>query len=219
MDLNNTIGSIATRIDHTLLKPDATKAQMNQLCAEAIEHAFASVCVPPYFVSHCKQQLANTEVQVCTVVGFPFGFSSLFAKIEAIKRALSDGADEIDAVVNIAAVKDENWSYVRNEIQSFTRATHLKGKLIKLIIEASLFSDEHLEKLCEICHSEQIDFVKTSTGHNGGATVEMITKLRKMLHSDVKIKASGGISTAEKAQQLIEAGSDRIGSSKSIQLI
>ncbi len=219
MDFENKTGSIANKIDHTLLKPDATKDQMNQLCAEAIEHGFRAVCVPPYFVPYCKQQLAGTEVKICTVVGFPFGFSSSFAKVEAIKRALSDGADEIDAVINIAAVKDENWNYVRNEIQSFTRATHLKGKLLKLIVEASMLDKEHLQKICEFSNTEQIDYVKTSTGHSGGATPEMISELRKMLLPNIKIKASGGIDSAEKAQQLLAAGADRIGSSKSIQLI
>jgi len=219
MDLNNTIGSIANKIDHTLLKPDSTKEEMDKLCDEAVEHGFASVCIPPYFVSHCKQNLTDTEVKVCTVVGFPLGFSSSFAKVEAIKRAISDGADEIDAVINIAAVKDGNWNYVRNEIQSFTRATHLKAKLIKLIIEASMFDKEQLQKICEICNAEGIDYVKTSTGYNGSASPEMIKELRSMLDKEVKIKASGGIDTAQKALDLLAVGADRIGASKSIQLI
>jgi deoxyribose-phosphate aldolase len=219
MDFENTIGSISNKIDHTLLKPDATKEEMNQLCAEAVEHGFASVCVPPYFVPHCKQQLIDSEVKICTVVGFPLGFSSSFAKVEAIKRALSDGADEIDAVVNIAAVKDANWNYVRNEIQSFTRATHLKAKMIKLIIEASMMTADQIKHICEICNAEQIDFVKTSTGFNGSATPTMIQELRSLLDKNIKIKASGGIDSPEKAKNLLSAGADRLGASKSLLLI
>jgi len=219
MSLENTIGSISNKIDHTLLKPDATKEEMNQLCAEAIEYGFVSVCVPPYFVQHCKQQLSQSEVKICTVVGFPLGFSSSFAKVEAIKRALSDGADEIDAVVNIAAVKDNNWNYVRNEIQSFTRATHLKGKLIKLIVEASMMTQEQLKRICEICNTEQIDYVKTSTGFNGSATPDMIKELRHLLDKTIKIKASGGIDSPEKAKNLLSAGADRLGASKSLLLL
>lgn len=219
MDFENTTSSIANKIDHTLLKPDATKEEMNTLCAQAKEYGFASVCVPPYFVPHCKSLLIDTEINICTVVGFPLGFSSSFGKVEAIKRALNDGADEVDAVINIAAVKDENWSYVRNEIQSFTRATDIKGKLLKLIIEASLFSEDHLKKICDLANTEQLEYIKTSTGYNGAATPEMVSQLKKMLMPEIKIKASGGIDTKEKAYQLIAAGAVRLGSSKSLQLI
>ncbi len=219
MENENEAASIAGIIDHTILKLDATKEEMNAQCAEAKEHGFAAVCVPPYFVAHCKNELENTSVKVCTVVGFPLGISSSFAKVEAIKRAISDGADEIDAVVNLAAVKDKNWSYVRNEVQSFTRATHIKGKLLKIIVEASIVEEENLAKLCELINAEEVDFVKTSTGYNGGATPEMVSKLRKMLSAEIKIKASGGIDSAEKALELIKAGADRIGSSKSLQLL
>lgn len=215
----NTNGSIANKIDHTLLRSDATRAEMDQLCAEALEYGFATVCVPPYFVAHCQQKLAGSTVKVCTVVGFPLGFSSSFAKVEAIKRALSDGTDEIDAVINITAVMDGNWNYIRNEIQSFTRATHLKAKLIKLIVEAAMLNKEQLQRICEICNTEQIDYVKTSTGYHGSATPEIVKQLREMLDNNIKIKASGGIDTPEKANKLLAAGADRIGASKSLQLI
>ena len=219
MNFENTTGSIANIIDHTLLKLDTTKEEMNALCEEAKTYGFASVCVPPYFVAHCKNQLKETTIKVCTVVGFPLGISSSFAKAEAIKRAISDGADEIDAVVNLAALKENNWSYLRNEVQSFTRATHLKGRLLKIIVEASIVDPADLAKLCELINAEEVDFVKTSTGYHGGATPEMVKNLRKMLNDEVKIKASGGIDTKEKAIELIKAGADRIGASKSLDLL
>ncbi len=219
MDFENTTGSIANLIDHTLLKTDTTREEMSRLCAEAKEYGFASVCIPPYFVAHCKSQLEDSTVKICTVVGFPLGFDSSFAKVEAIKRALSDGADEIDAVVNIAAIKDENWSYVRNEVQSFARATHIKGKIIKLILETSLLEKEELVKLCDLLNQEELDFVKTSTGFDGGASTEIVAELRKLLKPEIKIKASGGIDTAEKAKQLVKAGANRIGTSNALELI
>lgn len=219
MDFENTDGSIANLIDHTLLKPDTTKEEMNTLCAEAKEFGFAAVCVPPYFVAHCKGQLEDSAVKICTVVGFPLGFDSSFAKVEAIKRAISDGADEIDAVVNIAAIKDENWSYVRNEVQSFTRATHLKGKLLKLIFETSLLEKDQLAKLCDLVNQEEVDFVKTSTGFNGGASADIVSQLREKLNPEIKIKASGGIDSTEKALELLKVGADRIGTSRALQLI
>ena len=219
MDFEDTAGSIANIIDHTLLKPDTTKEEMTKLCDEAKEYGFASVCVPPYFVAHCKSQLADSAVKICTVVGFPLGFDSSFAKVEAIKRAISDGADEIDAVVNIAAVKDKNWSYVRNEVQSFTRATHLKGKLLKLIFETALLEKDDLEKLCDLVNQEEVDFVKTSTGFNGGASKETVSQLRELLSPQIKIKASGGIDSTDKAMQLVKAGANRIGTSKALELI
>jgi len=219
MNSEKPIKSIANIIDHTLLKPNTTKDEINKLCAEAIEYGFASVCVTPYFVSHCQNVLLDSQVKVCTVVGFPLGISSSFAKVEAIKRAVSDGADEVDAVINIAAVKDNNWNYVRNEIQSFTRATHLKGKLIKLIVEATMFDAEQLKKICDLANTEEIDFIKTCTGFNGSATPEMVAKLKGMLIPEIKIKASGGIKTKLQAQALIEAGASRLGSSNGILLL
>ena len=219
MDFETNKGSIASIIDHTLLKADAVKEEMDKLCKEANEHGFASICIPPYYVAHCKNQLKDSPVNISTVVGFPLGFSSSFAKVEAIKRALSDGADEIDAVVNIAAVKDENWSFVRNEIQSFSRATHLKGKLIKIILEPSYYGKDQLAKLCDLINAEDVDFVKTCTGYNGEATPEMVSQLRALIKPEIKIKASGGIDTKEKAIAFIKLGATRLGTSNGLNLI
>ena len=213
------MSGLAGLIDHTLLKSNINKQQIENLCADAIENEFAAVCIPPYYVSNAATMLKDSNVKVATVIGFPMGYATVFAKVEEIKRAIQDGADEIDAVLNISAVKDGSWNYVTNEIQSFTRAAHLKGKILKLIIEAAVLTDEQIQKVCEIANTEKVDFVKTSTGYNGGATAEMVSQLKKYLNDSIKIKASGGIRTKAQAISLIDAGAQRIGTSASIDII
>jgi len=213
------MSGLAGLIDHTLLKSNIDKQQIENLCADAIENEFAAVCIPPYYVSNAASLLRDSNVKVATVIGFPMGYATLFAKVEEIKRAIQDGADEIDAVLNISAVKDGSWNYVTNEIQSFTRAAHLKGKILKLIIEAAVLTDEQVKKVCEIANTEKVDFVKTSTGYNGGATTEMVSQLKKYLNDSIKIKASGGIRTKAQAISLIDAGAQRIGTSASKDII
>ena len=217
---NRTLMSgLAGLIDHTLLKSNIDKQQINDLCADAIENEFAAVCIPPYYVNVAAALLQDSKIKVATVIGFPMGYATVFAKVEEIKRAIQDGADEIDAVLNISAVKDGSWNYVTNEIQSFTRAAHLKGKILKLIIEAAVLTDEQIQKVCEIANAEKVDYIKTSTGYNGGATAEMVTQIKKYLDSSIKIKASGGIRTKAQAISLIDAGAQRIGTSASIDII
>jgi deoxyribose-phosphate aldolase len=212
--------SIAKLIDHTLLKPDVLIKDIIQLCQDAQNKGFAAVCVPPYFVRDCFKLLEDDPVKVCTVIGFPMGYSTTPAKVDEIKRAIDDGADEVDAVLNILAVKNGQWNYVQNDISSMLTATRIRGKILKLIIEIGLLNQAEIVKVCEICANENIDFVKTSTGINGtGATPDHIKKLRKLLPNNIKIKASGGITTAEQARLLVEAGANRIGSSKSLSLI
>jgi len=213
------MSGLAGLIDHTLLKSNIDKQQIENLCADAIENEFAAVCIPPYYVSNAASLLKDSNVKVATVIGFPMGYATLFAKVEEIKRAIQDGADEIDAVLNISAVKDGSWNYVTNEIQSFTRAAHLKGKILKLIIEAAVLTDEQVRKVCEIANTEKVDFVKTSTGYNGGATTEMVSQLKEYLNDSIKIKASGGIRTKAQAISLIDAGAQRIGTSASKDII
>ena len=210
---------IAEAIDHTLLNSNIERSQIETLCKEAIEHQFAAVCLPPYYVPFAHSLLHETPVKIATVIGFPMGYSTLFAKVEEIKRAVNDGADELDVVLNLSAVKDENWNYVNNEIQSFTRAAHLKGKTLKLIIEASVLSDEALKKICEIASREQVDFIKTSSGFQGGATPEMVSLIKKHLDSSIKLKASGGIKTLQQAIQLMDAGAQRLGTSSAISIL
>jgi len=206
--------NVALFIDFTLLKADCTPADIRLLCERAVELRFASVCVPPFYVKQAAELLSASAVKVCTVVGFPMGYAATPAKVEEIKKALDDGADEIDGVVNICAVKSGNWNYVRNDIDSMTTAVHLKGKVIKIIIETGLLNPTEMEKLCELALEVMPDYIKTSTGYNGeGATVAVVEQLRGILQGKIKIKASGGIRTSDQAIQLIEAGASRIGSS------
>lgn len=211
--------SLARKIDHTILRADCTPGDIVQLCHEALEHNFAAVCIPPYYIKQAVNILEDSMVSVATVIGFPLGYSNTPSKVEEIKRAIDEGIDEVDVVINIAAVKDGNWNFVKNDIDSTTRAAHLKGKTVKIILETTLLTVEELERLCQICTEVGVNYVKNSTGFNGGATVEIISNLRNLLPEDIKIKAAGGIRTAEDAQKLIDAGADRLGSSAGVQIV
>ncbi len=206
--------NLAQYVDFTLLRSDCTPDQIRQLCETARKHEFASVCIPPYFVKQAVELLADSKVKIATVIGFPMGYSATPAKVEEIKKALDDGADEVDAVLNICAVKSSNWNYVRNDIDSMTTAVHLKGKVIKIIIETGLLTEVEMQKICELALEIKPNFIKTSTGINGeGATVPVVQFLKQQLQGKIRIKASGGIRTPEDAARLIEAGASRIGSS------
>ena len=212
--------SLHTLIEHTLLTPDTDKDAVVRLCREAQENQLSAVCIPPYFVSLAERELRDTPIKVITVVGFPMGYSATPAKVEEIKRAIDDGADEIDVVVNICAVRNGDWSYVRNDIDSMTRAVHLKGKVIKVIVETSLLTRDELDRILDICNELDVDFVKTSTGFHGKAvTRDDVAYLRSRLSPNIKIKASGGIRRADEARQLVDAGAIRLGSSRSLELI
>lgn len=211
---------ISGKIDHTNLKPDASLKDISKLCKEAIDHKFVSVCIPPTYVSHAKK-LIKDSAKICTVVGFPFGFEETVTKIAAIKKAVENGADELDVVINIGKLKSGDWEYVSNEIDQLVTITkHKYAKVLKLIFETYYLSPEELAKLCEICNLHELDFAKTSTGFaKSGATIDTVKKMRSLLNNKIKIKASGGIYTASDANSLIEAGADRIGASKSLTLI
>jgi len=211
--------NLAPLIDHTLLQPETDLQAIEQLCREAQDHAFHAVCVPPYFIGQAARLLENASVRTATVVGFPLGYSATPAKVAEIKRAIDEGADELDAVINLCAVKSRKWDYVRNDIDSMTRVVHLKNKHIKIILETDLLTPEEIKQLCAICVENAVNFVKTSTGFRGGATVEMVKLLRSSLPNTIKIKASGGIRTTEFAEQLVHAGADRLGTSSGLQLI
>lgn len=211
---------ISQFLDHTLLKPDATANDIEQLCKEAKTYRFYSVCIPPYYVERASKLLKGSSVKITTVVGFPMGYSSISAKVEEIKRAIQKGADEIDAVVNISAVKSADWKYLKNEISSLVGATHLQRKVFKLILETSLLDSVEIAQLCAISSDTGVDFVKNATGFNGkGATIEMMQFLRTSLPDNIQIKASGGIRTLEFAQALIAEGVTRIGSSSSVAIM
>lgn len=213
------MSSIASIIDHTLLEAGLTRGRIKQLCTEALEHQFAAVCIPPYFVEFSKGLLEESGVKVSTVIGYPLGFESTGTKIEEIKRAIDMGVDELDVVIHLSAVKNEDWPFVKNDIESMTRACHMKGKVIKVILETHLLNSVEIEKLCKICNAAEVDFVKTSTGRVGGATVEAVTSLRKQLDPKIKIKASGGIRNLADASALLDAGANRIGTSSGISLM
>jgi deoxyribose-phosphate aldolase len=206
-------------IEHTILKPDCSLESIRQMCDEVLQHQFLGVCVPPFFVRDASR-LLNEQAKVVTVVGFPMGYSTIPAKMEEIKRALDEGADEVDAVVNICAVKSRNWVYIKNEMDNMMRAVGLKGKSMKLIVETGLLTREELRQLIPIAEDNGVQFIKTSTGVNGaGATVDDVRFLREFLHPRTKIKASGGIKTLEQAEKLVKAGADRIGTSSSIAIV
>lgn len=215
---------LASYIDHTMLRADSTLDDIRKICTEAHQFQFPVVCVPPFYVKNAKDILREeneeSTVKVATVIGFPMGYSTTAAKVEEIKRAIDDGASEVDVVINICAVKSGLWNYVQNDIDSTATAAHLKGKKVKTILETGLLSEAELRKLLEICNEVKPDFVKTSTGFNGdGATMRVVQLLKAHLENPIKIKASGGIRTREDALRLIEAGAQRIGSSSSVMIV
>lgn len=202
-------------IDYTLLRPEALRADVKLLCEVAQRERFAAVCVSPYFAGLAVDLLRNSGINVATVVGFPMGYAPIATKVDEVKRLVEEDVDEIDAVVNIAAVKNGNWKYVRNDIDSMTIATHWHGKKLKLIIETALLSPEETVTLCQLAAELGVDYVKTSTGLLGqGATPEIVAFLRQNLPKNIRIKASGGITTVLQAELLLAAGADRIGTSK-----
>jgi deoxyribose-phosphate aldolase len=212
--------NIASYIDHTILRADCNSEDIKRICAEAVQYKFKSVCVPPYFVKEAAGHLENSPVKVVTVIGFPMGYSTTPSKVEEIKRAIDDGAHEVDVVVNLCAIKSGNWNYVGNDIDSMTTAVHIKGKVIKVILETGLLDEAEIRRLCRLCEDSKVDFVKTSTGFNGeGANIQVLNLLKSSLSSKVKIKASGGIRTREDALRLIEAGANRIGTSSGVLIV
>ena len=208
-------------IDHTLLSPTATNEQIIKLCREARDNSFATVCIPPYFIDLARKELKESEVGICTVAGFPFGYEHMATKIEALKRAIDAGADELDIVVNIPAVKNGNWDLVENEIDSYITTTKLKrSKVLKLILETAYLNSEELEILCNLCTKYNVDFAKTSTGYAPeGAKVEDVELMKSFLGDNIQIKASGGIKTKTAARALIKAGATRLGTSSGLKLI
>ncbi len=211
--------SIASRIDHSYLKPDCNLKKVQELCREATEFGFAAVCIPPLFISQAAELLEGHSTKVASVVGYPYGYSATAAKIEEIKRATDQGADEVDCVINISALKSNDWNYLRNDIDSMTRATHLAGKIIKIILETSFLSKNELEEVLKICVASEVNFVKTSTGLYDGATIEEVKFMQGHLPEGIKIKASGGIRDAKMAQQFLSAGADRLGTSSGLAIV
>jgi deoxyribose-phosphate aldolase len=211
--------NVAAMIDHTLLKPDATKEQIGKLCQEAIENKFFSVCVNPVWVRTAMELVKGSGVKVCTVIGFPLGATTAETKVFETKNAIENGADEVDMVINIGALKDQNDDLVENDIRAVVEAA--KGKaLTKVIIETSLLTKEEKIRACQLSVKAGADYVKTSTGFStGGATFEDIALMRKTVGPTIGVKASGGVRSTEDAQKMIEAGATRIGASSSVAII
>ena len=207
-------------IDHTILKPTCLVADIEKLCAEAKQYDFAAVCVPPNFVKLAKEKLVGSTVQVATVIGFPFGYSATEAKIAEIILAMVDGADELDVVANIAAIKNGDWSAIADEINHIMPIIRSKNKLVKIIIESGVLTDDEIIKCCDIYGIAGIDYLKTSTGYaEKGASVEAVKLFRKHLPDQVQIKASGGIRDYATAQLMIDAGATRIGCSAGVAIV
>jgi purine-nucleoside phosphorylase len=211
---------LAGIIDHTLLKPDATSQQIEKLCQESLEYEFASVCINPIHVKQAVRLLEQSNVKVGTVIGFPLGAVSPEDKIREAEQAMSDGASEIDMVINIGALKEKNDSLVENEIAGVVRAAHGRGVLCKVIIEAGLLTDEEKVRVSDLAKKAGSDFVKTSTGFtSSGATVHDVSLMRQTVGPHMGVKASGGIRTLEKAREMIAAGANRIGTSTSVKMM
>lgn len=207
-------------IDHTLLKAEATKTQIEKLCAEAREHDFFSVCVNSYYVKLANQLLNGSDVKVCTVVGFPLGASTMETKRFEAMKAVAEGAKEIDMVLNISAVKSGDWQYALDDMSSLAQVCHQQKTLLKVILETCLLTDEEKKKVCELAVKAGVDFVKTSTGFStSGATVEDVKLMRAVVGPNLGVKASGGIRNAEIAMKMIEAGATRLGTSASVDII
>ncbi len=211
---------LASRIDHTLLRPDAGAAEIDQLCSEALEHRFAAVCVHGAWVRRCAQALAGSGVAVCAVVGFPLGAMASAAKLFEAGQALDDGATELDMVLNIGALKSGEHEHVRLEIAEIARLCHVRGAQLKVILETALLSDAEKVAACGIALTAGADFVKTSTGFaQGGATVHDVALLRRSVGPTMGIKASGGVRDESTARALLEAGATRLGATASVAIV
>lgn len=205
-------------IDHTLLKAFATQSEIEELCAEAEHYHFASVCVNPYYVAQAKKALYGSDVKVCTVIGFPLGQNTKEVKAFETKDAIKNGADEVDMVINVGAVKSQKWTTVYEDIKAVVDAA--EGTLVKVIIEACYLTDEEKEEVCKLSKKAGADFVKTSTGFGtGGATAHDVALMRKTVGPDMGVKASGGIRTKEDFEKMIEAGANRIGCSAGVKIM
>lgn len=211
---------VAQYIDHTLLKPEATAADVDKLCAEALEHQFASVCVNGTWVKRCKEIVSGSPVAVCAVVGFPLGACAPEVKAYEARRAIEDGACEIDMVMNVGALKSGDHDFVRRDIAGVAEVCHKLGAKLKVILETALLTDAEKAKACELSKLAGADFVKTSTGFSkGGATAADVALMRRIVGPTMGVKASGGVRDAQDAKAMIAAGATRLGASASVAIV
>jgi deoxyribose-phosphate aldolase len=212
--------SVAKYIDHTLLKPEATRDQVTQLCFEASKYGFASVCVNPTHVKLCADLLRGTPVKVCSVIGFPLGANTPETKAAETRQAISEGATEIDMVINIGALKDRNLELVARDILAVVKPVHEAGCLLKVIIETALLTDEEKQIACLLAKEAGADFVKTSTGFStAGATVEDVALMRRTVGPLLGVKAAGGVRTREDLDKMVKAGATRVGASAGVRIV
>jgi len=211
---------IARKIDHTLLKPEATRGQIETLCREAREHGFATVCVNPAWVELCAALLRGSETRVCTVVGFPLGATLPEVKAYEAARVVEDGACEVDMVINVGALKSADYRLVERDIAGVVQASRPGGALIKVIIEAALLDDDEKVRACVLAKAACADFVKTSTGFGpGGATAADVALMRRVVGPEMGVKAAGGVRDLQSARAMLEAGADRIGASVGVKIV
>lgn len=205
-------------IDHTLLKPEATQDQSEKLCQEAKQYDFASVCVNPYWVPFCKEELKDSDVKVCTVIGFPLGATSSASKAFETAHAIEQGADEVDMVMNIGELLAGHDQAVQKDIEAVVQAA--QGKIVKVILETCLLNDAQIERACSLCVKAKADFVKTSTGFNSaGANTHVVEVMKQAVKGQAKVKAAGGVRNQADMDAMIAAGADRIGTSHGIELM
>lgn len=210
---------LAGLIDHTALKPETCKEQIKKLCKEAMEYKFASVCVNPCYVTLCSEILKETDIKVCTVIGFPLGATSTVSKVAETVEAVENGAGEIDMVINIGAVKSGDFHYVEKDIEAVVEAADGKA-IVKVILETCLLNDDEKVTCCKLCKEAGADFVKTSTGFStGGATVHDVRLMRETVGPDMGVKAAGSIRDYMTAKAMVDAGATRIGASASIAIV
>jgi deoxyribose-phosphate aldolase len=214
------MSGLAVFIDHTLLKPEATAADIARLCSEAMEHKFASVCVNPYWVPLVASHLKGSDVKACSVVGFPLGANSTAIKAAETEAAVRAGAREIDMVINIGELRNGNRDAVRADIQAVVNAAHAGAAIVKVIIETALLNDEQKVIACQLAKEAGAEFVKTSTGFGpGGATVHDVDLMRRTVGPSMGVKASGGIRTLEDFNAMLAAGASRIGTSSGVKIV
>ncbi|MFL6354070.1 MAG: deoxyribose-phosphate aldolase [Bryobacteraceae bacterium] len=212
--------TVASVIDHTLLKPEATRADVARICDEARQFGFVSVCVNPYWVRFAAELLSDSSVNVGTVVGFPLGANSASTKLGEAQLALSDGAEQLDIVQNIGALRSQEVELVRKEIADVVALAHSRGAIVKVILETSLLTEQDKITACTLAAAAKADFVKTSTGFStGGATLEDVKLMRKIVGPSVGVKASGGIRTLDDLRLMVSAGANRIGTSSGVSIV
>lgn len=216
----NLVKPLNKYFDHTILKADATSAQVAKLCEEAKEYGFYSVCVNSSYVAECNKQLSDSDVKIAAVVGFPLGACTTATKAFETEEACKDGASEIDMVINVGALKDNKTDYVLQDIKAVTDAAHKHGAIVKVIIETCLLTDDQKVTACKLSEEAGAEFVKTSTGFStGGATAEDVALMKSVVGDRLQVKASGGIRDYETTMRMIEAGADRIGASASVNIM